>query len=160
MTSLLETLSVRLATADDIPVIVEYNIALAWESENKRLDPSTVLRGVTRGLTKGDEVRYLLAVNPEGLVAGQIMLTREWSDWRDGWILWIQSVYVRPEYRSIGVFRRLLETAIRDFRADPDVVGMRLYVETGNERAQQVYLKTGFEDAHYRVLELMFRNRV
>lgn len=154
-----EELQVRLASPSDVPTIVDYNVALALESESKQLDPETVQRGVTRGLQQRDEVRYFLAVESGGQVAGQIMLTREWSDWRDGWIMWIQSVYVLPAWRGKGVFRKLLDTAIGELRADPDVVGMRLYVEVDNRRAQEVYLRTGFGDASYRVLEMMFGSR-
>lgn len=151
------TFNIRPATAADIPVVVDYNVALALESEHKQLDHATVERGVRRGFDQGAEVTYLLAELPDRSIAGQIMLTREWSDWRDGWIYWLQSVFVRPDCRSQGVFRKLLEDAVRRLEADPDVVGLRLYVEVENRRAQEVYLRNGFVDASYRVLERMFR---
>jgi ribosomal protein S18 acetylase RimI-like enzyme len=84
------------------------------------------------------------------------MLTREWSDWRDGWLMWVQSVYVEPAHRSQGVFRSLLDHATQCMREDPDVVGMRLYVENENSRAQAVYARTGFVDPSYKVLERIF----
>lgn len=87
---------------------------------------------------------------------GCLMLTREWSDWRDGWLMWLQSVYVCAPHRGQGVFRSLLETAIEKMRQAPDVIGVRLYVEVKNERAQAVYYKTGFVDPKYKVLEQIF----
>ncbi len=148
--------TIRQATERDIPVVVDYNLALALESENKQLDRATVERGVARGFDQGTEVTYLVAELPDLSLAGQIMLTREWSDWRDGWIMWLQSVYVRPDCRSQGVFRLLLDDAVRRLQADPDVVGLRLYVEVENQRAMDVYLRNGFVDASYRVLERIF----
>jgi len=149
--------TIRAATANDIPVLVEFNQGCARDSEGKELDREILTGGVTRGLQHGDEVLYLLAENQDGPL-GQIMLTREWSDWRNGWIAWIQSVYVRPEYRGQGVFRSLLENAVDRLKQDPDVIGVRLYVEQDNSAAESVYLRTGFTDPNYKVLELLFRN--
>lgn len=151
-----DLIRIRPASSPDVPVITRFNIALALESENKRLDEGTVQRGVTRGFLQGAEVQYFLAEDSAGQPVGQLMLTREWSDWRDGWIMWIQSVYVRPEWRGQGVFRSLLKAAIDAMKRQPDVVGVRLYVEVANDRAQVVYLRSGFVDASYRVLEMMF----
>jgi ribosomal protein S18 acetylase RimI-like enzyme len=87
---------------------------------------------------------------------GQLMVTREWSDWRDGWIWWIQSVYVPADHRNQGVFRELLQHVTDAAVADPDVVGIRLYVENDNQSAQAVYARSGFVDPNYRVLEQIF----
>ena len=84
------------------------------------------------------------------------MLTREWSDWRDGWLAWLQSVYVRSDYRQQGVFRRLLDTAREHLKGQPDVVGLRLYVEDENTSAMSTYTRLGFKDAGYRVMEQIF----
>ncbi len=146
---------VRRATLDDLTTLVDFNQGCARDSEGKSLDPATLTRGVRRGLEQGDECVYLLATNDSGPL-GQIMMTREWSDWRDGWIAWIQSVYVRPEHRGRGVFRSLLDAAVQRLRSMPDVIGVRLYVEAENSRAQEVYLHSGFSDARYQVFELMF----
>lgn len=147
--------NIRQATSDDVATLVEFNCAIARETEDKELDSAVVTRGVARGLQQGDEVVYYLAEDASGPL-GSLMLTREWSDWRDGWLIWIQSVYVRADCRGRGVFKSLLEFAIAAARRRPDVVGLRLYVETANQRAQAVYERTGFADPHYKVLERLF----
>lgn len=145
-------LVVRHAVAADADVIARLNCALARETENRQLDVSVVLRGVRRGLTLPGDVQYLIAERA-GDVVGQLMLTREWSDWRDGWIVWLQSVYVAPESRRRGVFRRLFEHALDHCRRQSDVVAIRLYVENHNKTAQATYFQLGFEDSSYQVLE-------
>jgi len=87
------------------------NQCLALESEGARLDPDILRRGIERGLSRFPEVQYFVA-EISGRMVGQLMLTREWSDWRDGWLLWLQSVYVDREFRRQGVFRRLLEFSL------------------------------------------------
>ncbi len=150
---------IRVATMQDADRLVEFNCAIARETEGKELSGEVVRRGVLRGLTHAGEVSYWVAeVNPQDTaeLIGCLMLTREWSDWRDGWLMWVQSVYVCDSYRGQGVFRSLLETVIDKMKQTPDVVGLRLYVETKNLRAQEVYLRTGFVDSHYKVLEQLF----
>lgn len=146
---------VRPAGLDDAHMLAEFNWRIAVETEGKELDRSRVTRGVRRGLQLEHEVRYFVAESVDGPL-GCLMLTREWSDWRDGWLIWIQSVYVRPEYRGQGVFRSLLEHVRLLLQQEQDVVGLRLYVEAENQRAQDVYRRTGFSDPNYRVLELLF----
>lgn len=145
-------LTIRPATFDDVAVIVEFNRRLAWESEGKRLDPETLQRGV-RGLL-GDPLRgaYSLA-DVGGRVVGQLMRTFEWSDWRNGVIWWLQSVYVDPEFRSRGVFRTLFEHLQTEALATDGVVGLRLYVEQENASAQEVYRKLGMREGGYLVME-------
>ena len=146
---------IRTATTEDIPTLVDFNCAIARESEGKELTRDVVTRGVSRGLLQGEEVAYYVVDDGHGPI-GCLMLTREWSDWRDGWLAWVQSVYVKPQYRGQGVFRMLL-THVRDkLREQPDVVGLRLYVEAENTRAQTVYRNTGFVDPNYLVLEQIF----
>ena len=144
--------NIRQANSDDIPALVEFNCGIARETEDKELDHALVTRGVTRALEQGDEVKYFVAES-ESSPIGSLMLTREWSDWRDGWMVWIQSVYVAANYRGKGVFRALLDHATKSVNQDPDVRGLRLYVENDNTRAQSVYASTGFADPHYKVLE-------
>ena len=148
--------SVRRATAEDSPWLVQFNCALARETEARELDERIVRRGVERAFEQGEEAVYFVAVTDSEII-GSLMLTREWSDWRDGWLVWIQSVYVVPHHRGCGVFRTLLDYATSIVGQDPDVVGMRLYVENDNQRAQSVYLRNGFRDPSYKVLEKMLQ---
>lgn len=155
---------IRVAELSDVDTLAAFNCAIAAETEDRQLPLETVRRGVERGLRHAPEVTYFVAqlANSETSeelrkpLVGCLMLTREWSDWRDGWLAWVQSVYVVPEQRGRGVFRRLLETATEHLRQSPDVVGMRLYVEVENEDAQAVYARSGFGDPNYKVLEKMF----
>ena len=149
---------VRRAGLEDVESLTAFNCAIARETEGKELATHTVRRGVTRGLQRGDEVTYYVAEvgGEERQVAACLMFTREWSDWRDGWLMWLQSVYVAPAYRGQGVFRTMLATATAEVQQLPDVVGMRLYVEEHNRAAQQVYFNLGFADSGYRVLEKLF----
>jgi len=145
---------IRAASPDDIAVISEFNCCLAIETENKILDQDTVLNGVQRGLELGDEVQYFVAEDESGVI-GQIMLTREWSDWRNGWMIWLQSVYVLPAKRGAGVFRMLFERSIEMARLRCNPVCVRLYVEHENEIAMATYRRLGFQDSGYQVMEMV-----
>src|SRR3982751_724687 len=109
-------MKVRSATGNDAAIIARFNIALASETENVRLDPPTILAGVRAGLSDESKALYFLA-EIEGRVVGQIMITHEWSDWRNGDLWWIQSVYVEQDFRRRGVFRALYEHVIAQARA-------------------------------------------
>jgi GNAT superfamily N-acetyltransferase len=143
---------IRRATVDDAEVVAEFNRLLAQESEGKTLDPATLVPGVRAGLEDPRKSLYFLA-EEGGRVLGQLAVTFEWSDWRNGWFWWIQSVYVRPEARRAGVFRALYAHVERLAREDPEVIGLRLYVENGNHAAQQTYQRLGMRPAGYFVLE-------
>ncbi|MCA9215450.1 MAG: GNAT family N-acetyltransferase [Planctomycetales bacterium] len=147
---------IRAAKTEDCATIADFNCRLAAETEDHELDRQTVTRGVERGLQHDDESQYFVAESPAGSVVGQLMVTREWSDWRDGWLWWIQSVYVQQDHRGNGIFRSLLDQVRTAAEQDPDVVGIRLYVENENQRAQDVYARLGFVDPNYRVLEMIF----
>ncbi|GAB5402889.1 MAG: GNAT family N-acetyltransferase [Aureliella sp.] len=147
--------TIRLATYNDAETIAQFNCAIAQETEGKSLDEALVLSGVRRGIDRGPEVRYFVA-DKGGQLVGCLMITREWSDWRDGWIIWIQSVYVAADFRGQGIFKLLLQSASEIVKQEPDTIGLRLYVELENARAQEVYLRTGFADPNYKVLEKMF----
>lgn len=147
-------LLIREAGPSDLPAIAEFNRLLAFETEDKVLDPEVLRRGVAIALTVPDRIRYWVAEMPVSLhLAGQAAITREWSDWRNGWIWWIQSVYVRADWRRRGVFRLLYEHLHRAAVADPEVIGIRLYVEHENNAAQRTYLTLGMERTGYLVLE-------
>jgi ribosomal protein S18 acetylase RimI-like enzyme len=144
--------SVRQAGPADAVVVIEFNSCLAEESEGKVLDPAVLGPGVAAVLADPVKGLYFLA-EIEGRVVGQIGLTFEFSDWRNGWFWWIQSVYVRKEARRQGVFRALYEHVQEMARADPTVVGLRLYVEESNRPAQETYFKLGMTRTGYFVLE-------
>lgn len=147
-------LTLREATLDDVDLITDFNCRLAEETEGKLLDRHTVRAGVEGLLRDATRGRYYLAVL-DGQVIGQLMHTREWSDWRNGDIWWLQSVYVHTDFRSRGVFRALFEHVERLARETSGVVGLRLYVEHENLAAQNVYKKLGMSEGGYRVMELM-----
>lgn len=146
------SLSIRRAVIDDAAVIAEFNRLLAAESEGLALDAATLAAGVRACL--GDPVKgvYFLA-EEGGQVIGQLCLTFEFSDWRNGWMWWIQSVYVRPEARRRGVFTALFEHVEKLARNDPEVIGLRLYMERDNETARQAYLRHGMQPTGYVLLE-------
>jgi len=148
-------LIVRSAGADDAPAIVAYNLALALESEELALDADAVARGVAHVFMDPSRGRYLVA-EADGVMIGQLMLTWEWSDWRDGTFWWIQSVYVAPEHRGQGVFKSLFQEVIRQsYESDDDVCGIRLYVERDNATAQRTYAQLGMHETAYRLMELV-----
>ena len=147
---------IRAACWDDWPTIADFNTRLAWESEHKRLDPEKIGPGVQALLQDRAKGRYFVAVDGVGgPVVGQIMHTQEWSDWRNGQIWWLQSVYVLAEYRQRGVFRALFEHLVQLAEVE-QVLGVRLYVERDNARAQQTYERLGLIDAGYFVRERWF----
>ena len=145
-------ISIRQAVAADAAVIVEFNRLLAEESEGKMLDVAVLAAGVAAGLADPRKSVYFLA-EEDGLALGQIMFTTEWSDWRNGWFWWIQSVYVRPQARRRGVFRALFEHVRQTARADGQAIGLRLYVERDNRVAQETYRGMGMDEAGYLVFE-------
>lgn len=144
-------ISIREANPADHALICAWNDALARESEDKALDLDALSRGVARALDDPGLGRYFIAeVDDEP--AGQMMLTQEWSDWRDGLFWWIQSVYVAPERRGAGVFKALYRH-VEELARDSGVYGLRLYVHDVNRNAMAVYKRLGMVDAHYRVME-------
>lgn len=146
------TPTVRPATPDDVEVVCLFNRLLARESEGKELDAERLRRGVVAGLADPAKGRYFLA-EVDGAVVGQLAITYEWSDWRCGWFWWLQSVYVRSEYRRRGIFRALLEHVQTAARRDPEVCGVRLYVERDNAAAHAVYQRHGLDWTNYLVME-------
>jgi len=149
-------LAVRDAREDDAALIARWMIAMAWETEHKALDPDTVARGVRAVFEQPARGRYFIAervVDERIATAGVLMLTHEWSDWRDGDWWWIQSVYVDPEHRRCGVYRALYEHVHALAKATPEVCGLRLYVERGNANAQRTYASMGMVDAGYAIYE-------
>jgi GNAT superfamily N-acetyltransferase len=162
MPSLDRLLLIRDARDTDRSTIVEFNRRLAIETENKVLDPKILDVGVARALAEPDRLRYWVAVvrEPGGeRTVGQTAVTREWSDWRNGWVWWLQSVYVARESRGQGVFKALYRHIYNEALATSNVIGLRLYVENGNHRAQQTYQALGMKPGGYSVLEELWLDR-
>ena len=151
----LPNLRVRPARGTDAALIADFNLRLAEESEGLALDPPTVRAGVEALLADPAKGLYFLAEDGDRVV-GQLMLTIEWSDWRNGPIYWLQSVYVAPEARGGGVFRALWEQALETARA-AGAAAVRLYVDEGNRAAQEVYRRVGMHPSHYLVFERELR---
>ena len=147
------TFSVREATIADLDTIVDFNRAMARETEHKEL-ALDVLRAGVRGLLGDSRRGIYLVLEEAGRVLAALMLTREWSDWRNGEFWWIQSVYVRPEARRRGCYRRLYEVVQERAAANPEVCGLRLYVEKENLTAQQTYAALGMSETDYRLFEV------
>ncbi len=143
---------VRKAREQDIPAIAEFNIAMAQETEAKRLSPAKVKAGMRAVIRHPDHGFYLVA-ELNGRIAGSLLITREWSDWRNGVFWWIQSVYVPPEFRKQGIYRALYDAVKALARSTPDVCGFRLYVEKNNRAAMAVYSKLGMSETEYRIYE-------
>ena len=150
-------ITVREAILEDAGIIAGYNSDMAAETEGITLDPDRIGPGVAAILGDAFRGRYWVAVN-DSRVVGQLMVTYEWSDWRNGNIWWIQSVYVHPDWRRHGVFRALYRHVEALAATTPGVIGLRLYVETGNTRAQQTYEALGMVKPNYLVMESMLRN--
>ncbi len=156
---------VREALPGDAGWLADCAIAMARETEHKALDPDTVRAGVARGIADPRRARYFVAMHDAqagrdtlGRPVGTLMLTSEWSDWRNGDWWWIQSVYVLPDARRQGVYAALYRHVEALARATSDVVGLRLYVERDNAAALRTYERLGMADAGYRVFEAPLRN--
>lgn len=145
-------LVIRQAGLADEEVVIDFNCRLAEESESKQLDRATVQLGVRAILGNSRYGRYFVACI-DGRVVGQMMHTFEWSDWRNGEIWWLQSVYVHPDFRRQGVFRQLIQHLQAEAAASPGVAGLRLYVEEHNQSAQITYEQLGLKPAGYVVME-------
>lgn len=150
-------MTIRPATLADLPTLVEYNRRLAQETENITLSVELLTEGVRAALLDTSKGRYFVA-EVDGQVVGQLMHTREWSDWRNGDLWWLQSVYVHADFRQQGVFRQLVEHLRAEAQATPGVVGLRLYMEQHNDRAAATYDRLGIRNAGYVVREQIWRN--
>ena len=148
-------LRVRAARPGDLESLVDFNCRLARETEAHELDPATVRRGLSR-LFDNPAAGFYTVAEQEGRVVGCLLITFEWSDWRDGWLWWIQSVYVEEGARRRGVFRQLFEHVREKAETDGDVRGLRLYVERDNGRAQATYASMGMAEAPYKLYERYF----
>lgn len=150
---------IRPACPEDVDIIVMFNAAMALETERRRLDLATLRKGTLAFLGNPQYGFYIVAELPENRnnkVAGQLMITYEWSDWRNAVFWWVQSVYVAPDKRRQGIFRAMHDHINMQAKADPRVCGIRLYVERENHRAQTVYQRVGLTPSVYTVFEQDF----
>jgi ribosomal protein S18 acetylase RimI-like enzyme len=154
-----QQLTVRPAVKDDVESLVVFSAAMAWETERRRLDEARLREGTlwllstpSLGFFMVGEIRE----SERARVVGQLMITYEWSDWRNGVFWWIQSVYVDPAWRRRGIFRRMHEAVMASAKATPNICGVRLYVEQDNQTAQMVYRRLGLSPSAYRVYEQDF----
>ncbi len=145
-------INVRFAIPDDAADIVEFQLKMALETESLTLNPDIVRKGVAAVFEDNSKGKYLVA-EYDGEVVSSMMLTTEWSDWRNNTFLWIQSVYVMPDFRKTGIFRKMYEFVKVMVENSPEYAGLRLYVEVNNNKAQEVYNRLGMTGEHYRMFE-------
>jgi GNAT superfamily N-acetyltransferase len=152
---MLDRLLVREATLSDLDRLVEFSSAMALETEGRQLDCARLRRGTRTVIEHPEHGFFMVAEIPDAVppVVGQLLITFEWSDWRNAQFWWIQSVYVDPAWRRKGVYRRMHETVMAEARRRTDVCGIRLYVEEHNKTAQAVYQRVGLSVSPYRVFE-------
>lgn len=148
----MNNITIRHARENDLKLIAEFNIAMALETENKVLEPEVILKGV-KNLFHNNQFGFYIVAESEGEVCGCMMTTTEWSDWRNGLFLWIQSVYVKPEFRRRGIYTRMYEFMKKHAFNDSSICGCRLYVEKDNFTAQETYKKSGMSKTDYLVFE-------
>ena len=157
--SLPNQLIIRAANLDDVESIIAFSAAMAFETENRHLDVARLREGTLSLLNTASYGFFLVAEIGDGeqrRLIGQLMITYEWSDWRNGVFWWIQSVYVDPAWRRRGVFRRIHEAVVSQAKADVKVCGLRLYVEQDNHTAEAVYQRVGLKRSVYKVYEQDF----
>lgn len=145
---------IREAIPNDIPVIIDFQQKMAWETEQVKLDPAILKEGVKNLFQNANRGKYYVA-EENGVVVGSLMTTYEWSDWRNGTVLWIQSVYIIKSHRGKGIYKGMYEYIQEMVKKSVDLRGIRLYVDKTNKPAQQVYEKLGMNGEHYQVFEWM-----
>jgi ribosomal protein S18 acetylase RimI-like enzyme len=145
-------MSIRVAVAADVPELVRFNQAMALETEGKGLDPATIEKGVSAVFGDANKGFYVVAED-ESKIVGGLMVTFEWSDWRNAWFWWIQSVYILPEARGRRLYSQMYDFVKDMARVAGNVCGFRLYVEKDNHRAQKVYEAVGMGRSYYLMFE-------
>jgi ribosomal protein S18 acetylase RimI-like enzyme len=146
--------SIRKASLADVETIARFQEAMALETENLRLDPATIRAGIQAILQDPAKGQYFLATDEAG-VSGSLLITYEWSDWRNSTVFWIQSVYVKPENRRKGIYKMLYRHVKELAMRSANVAGIRLYVDRTNSTAQKTYASLGMNGEHYQVFEWM-----
>ena len=145
---------VRYANKRDRDTLVKFNQAMAMETEGLHLDQHRLESGVDAVLNDPEKGFYLICEH-SGSIAGSLMITFEWSDWRNGNVWWIQSVYVDPDHRRKGVFTTLFAEIKKSIQSDDKIAGVRLYVDEHNQKAIETYLSLGMRSSNYKMLDLM-----
>jgi GNAT superfamily N-acetyltransferase len=145
-------MEIRLATAADTSSLVDFNQAMALETESKQLDAKVLVQGVEAVFSDPSKGFYVVA-EQQGRIVGGLMVTYEWSDWRNAWFWWIQSVYILPEARGQRMYSRLYDFVKERARDAGNVCGFRLYVENENKHAQRVYERVGMTASYYLMYE-------
>ncbi len=154
-----EQATVRNATLEDAQTLADFNRGIAMETENRALIPAVILSGVKAVFENPARGFYVVAEVRGGLVAS-LMVTTEWSDWRNGELWWIQSVYVARQWRRRGLYRLLYDYVKQLAAQDQNVCGFRLYVERENRVAQKTYAALGMSETRYKVFEQLVSGRV
>lgn len=154
----MESLVIRRAEPKDVETVADFNVKMAEETEGRKLDRVTVLKGVKAAIDDPQKGFYLIAEKREvpAKLVGQLLVTFEWSDWRNKHFWWIQSVYVQREHRDQKVFSQLYRRVVKMAKQQKDVAGLRLYVEEHNELAKKVYEDLGMAKTFYEVYEIEF----
>lgn len=148
-------ITIRKAEPSDAEAIIYFQINMAWETEAMKLVPETVTKGVNAVFEDVSRGQYYIA-EENGHRIASLLITYEWSDWRNSNVWWLQSVYVVPEFRRKGVFRKMYGH-IKKLAEEQDIAGLRLYVETGNSTARKTYEALGMSSEHYSFYEWMRR---
>lgn len=146
-------ITIRKATPEDAAVIIDFQQKMAWETEQMTLVEEIIIKGVNAVFDDSSRGQYWVAED-SGLVAASLLITSEWSDWRNSSVWWFQSVYVLPEFRRTGIFRAMYQH-IKNEADDHNISGLRLYVETNNLKAQHTYEALGMKSLHYKMYEWM-----
>ena len=146
---------IRKALINDSESINSFNKAMALETENLTLNEAIAKNGV-HNLFNNPNYGYYIVAEIDAVIVGQLMITYEWSDWRNGLFLWIQSVYVLPKFRNKGIYRKLYNYILDESKKNSNVCGIRLYVERNNKNAREVYAKLGMEESDYTMYETDF----
>ena len=147
-------MNIRIAKISDLDTLVGFMIDMAKETEDLILSSEILYPGIKAALEDEQKGIYYVA-EIDGVIAGSLMTTFEWSDWRNAWVLWVQSVYTHPDYRENGVYKALYQNLVTKVK-DGKYAGIRLYVDKTNIGAQKVYEKLGMNGEHYHFYEWMY----
>jgi RimJ/RimL family protein N-acetyltransferase len=144
----------RKALEQDIPMLIQFQQQLAFETEGVELKADTLKKGLT-AMFEDQSKGYYNIIQSDDEVAGCFMIAYEWSDWRNGWAYWLHSLYIKESFRQRGIFREVFNQLLTSIKHDPGIVGLRLYVDKSNVRAQKAYSAMGMNGEHYSVFEWM-----